>query len=346
MMFFVVGLTIVVLLCYMINQQHRKICKEFPPGPPSIPFFGSFPFLDLKNGNSDAVLDKAFYRYDKYMYTVWLGRIPLIVIQDFNLAKELFAREEFCGRPATFHDKYIRGEDGYCLGIVTTMDSYWQDQRRFTLKHLKDLGFGRKKLETIIHEEIKCLIDDLIINSRNSKDVLISSTFNFPIINILWQIVASKKYDPELPESKEMMSKVSRLFELGIPVLDFLVSSMRHRLPLLSVDKLTLDLKSLFREQIQEHDNEYKSGDIHEPSNFIDIYLREIEEQKRSIGVNEERSYSSFNTDQLTIICLDLFQAGSETSSTTLSWAVMYLTLYQDVQEKCWMEINQQLGGK
>ena len=104
--------------------------------------------------------------------------------------------------------------------------------------------------------------------------------------------------------------------------------------------------QALFREQIQEHENEYKSGDIHEPSNFIDIYLKEIEEQKRLTGLIEERSYSSFNADQLTIICLDLFQAGSETSSTTLSWAVMYLTLYQDVQEKCWMEINHQLGGK
>ena len=59
-----------------------------------------------------------------------------------------------------------------------------------------------------------------------------------------------------------------------------------------------------------------------------------------------KENYSSFNTEQLATICLDFFQAGSETSSTTLSWAVLYLTLYPDVQNKCWVEINENLGGK
>ena len=121
----------------------------------------------------------------------------------------------------------------------------------------------------------------------------------------------------------------------------------RHLLPLLRIDKMILDLKSMFRNQILEQLKEYNSGGFHEPRNFIDIYLNEIKEQEFSQEPgNNVGNYSTFNTEQLVTICLDFFQAGSETSSTTLSWAILYLTLYPDVQEKCWKEIEQYLGGK
>ena len=110
--------------------------REFPPGPPSLPFVGSIPFLKKKKGNADSVLDKSFYKIASDMYTVWLGSTPLIVIQDFNLAKDLFSREEFCGRILTHHDQYVRGKSGHSLGIVATVGSFWREQRRFTLKHL------------------------------------------------------------------------------------------------------------------------------------------------------------------------------------------------------------------
>ena len=41
---------------------------------------------------------------------------------------------------------------------------------------------------------------------------------------------------------------------------------------------------------------------------------------------------------------VDLFGAGSDTSSSTLCWALLFLTLHQDVQEKCHQEICIALG--
>ena len=105
------------------------------------------------------------------------------MIQDFNLAKDLFARDEFCGRATNYHDKYIRGKNGHNLGILSTIGSFWQEQRRFTLKHLKDLGFGRQKLDVIIHDEAKDVIEDIKITSKQG-DILLDTMFNFPIINI------------------------------------------------------------------------------------------------------------------------------------------------------------------
>ena len=340
------GIILISILLYLIYRRHQKMIRKYPPGPTSLPFVGSIPFLNTKNGNAAAVLDQAFYKISSDMYTVWLGSTPLIVIQDFNLAKDMFSREEFCGRIFTHHDKYVRGKGGHSLGIVATVGSFWQEQRRFSLKHLKDLGFGKQKLETIIQDEIQYLIDEITSKAEHG-DVLFDTVFNFPIINILWQIIASKRYDPNLPESKRMMEKVTEFFKMGIPALVFIMEPIRHLLPLFKIDKMILDLKAMFRCQVLEQLEEYNCGGFHEPRNFIDIYLKEIKEQEitQQPGVNQG-NYSTFNTEQLVTICLDFFQAGSETSSTTLSWAILYLALYPDIQEKCWKEIEQNLGGK
>ena len=50
------------------------------------------------------------------------------------------------------------------------------------------------------------------------------------------------------------------------------------------------------------------------------------------------------NTDDLTMNLFDFLIAGTETSSTTLKWLVLYLTLHQEVQDRCRGEIREVIG--
>jgi hypothetical protein len=43
-------------------------------------------------------------------------------------------------------------------GFFFTDGSFWMEQRRFSLRHLRDLGFGRKSLDGIILDEAEELI--------------------------------------------------------------------------------------------------------------------------------------------------------------------------------------------
>ena len=52
------------------------------------------------------------------------------------------------------------------------------------------------------------------------------------------------------------------------------------------------------------------------------------------------------NTDDLAINLFDFLLAGTETSSTTLKWMVLYLTLQQEVQDRCREEIREVIGDK
>ena len=181
-----IAIITIITLCYLTYIKHKKRCKSFPPGPPSLPIVGSIPFLNAKRGYPDAITKECSKNYkDQKLYTVWMGPLSIVVIQDFELCKDMFSRDEFSGRPNKYPEKYVRGINGTPLGIVATEGKFWQEQRRFTLKHLKDFGFGRNKLDEAIHEEVNYLLEDLLIQSKYG-DILIENLFNFPIINIFY----------------------------------------------------------------------------------------------------------------------------------------------------------------
>ena len=46
-----------------------------------------------------------------------------------------------------------------------------------------------------------------------------------------------------------------------------------------------------------------------------------------------------FDMENFELLCLDLFKAGAETSSTTILWIILFLTRYQEVQERCHQEV-------
>ena len=78
----------------------------------------------------------------------------------------------------------IRGTNGRSLGIINTEGNVWSEQRRFALKHLKNLGFGRKALDSAMVEEADIVIDKLIEQSQKDENVEIKNNFNTAIINV------------------------------------------------------------------------------------------------------------------------------------------------------------------
>ena len=43
-------------------------------------------------------------------------------------------------------------------------------------------------------------------------------------------------------------------------------------------------------------------------------------------------------------ICMDFFEAGGETVGSTLSWLFMFMSLNHGAQERCYKELEKQLG--
>jgi hypothetical protein len=44
------------------------------------------------------------------------------------------------------------------VGVLLTDEEFWQDQRRFVLRHLKEFGFGRRTMAELVEEEAGQLV--------------------------------------------------------------------------------------------------------------------------------------------------------------------------------------------
>ncbi|RXG53689.1 cytochrome P450 2L1, partial [Armadillidium vulgare] len=83
---------------------------------------------------------------------------------------------------------------------------------------------------------------------------------------------------------------------------------------------------------IKEH---RESLDKNNPRNYIDKYLIEYEKQKG----NPEYDY--WGEEDLLSNILDIFMAGSETTSSTIRWFFLYMSRFPDVQKRVQKEIDE-----
>ncbi|KAG7155291.1 Cytochrome P450 2L1-like 8 [Homarus americanus] len=89
-------------------------------------------------------------------------------------------------------------------------------------------------------------------------------------------------------------------------------------------------LKDFTMQVIEEHE---ASLDPDKPRDYIDIYLVEMKTQ-------QDNPESTMDKRDLNAQLVDLFAAGSETTTQTLRWAIMYLAKYPDIQTRVQRQID------
>ena len=88
----------------------------------------------------------------------------------------------------------------------------------------------------------------------------------------------------------------------------------------------------LLEETCEEHSKTYDENTIRE---FMDMCVKEIRKQEF-----QKINNSSFTVDQMVALFLDLFVAGSETSSTAIQWAILYIFNFPEIKFKLQTEID------
>ncbi|XP_030584265.1 cytochrome P450 2J6-like [Archocentrus centrarchus] len=86
--------------------------------------------------------------------------------------------------------------------------------------------------------------------------------------------------------------------------------------------------------RIKEH---RENLNLSSPRDYIDAFLIEMGEK--------EDEDSGFSLRNLCFCTLDLFGAGTETTTTTLHWGLLYMIYYPDIQKKVQAEIDAVVGS-
>jgi hypothetical protein len=200
--------TLLILFTVLLILYLYKFAKErphnFPPGPPKLPFWGSYWFMLKENYKfAHLAFETLGKRYKTDILGLFLGTGPAVVVFSHELCKEVLTRDEFIGR----NDSIIirtRGL-GELKGIFFIDGPFWKGQRRFSLRHMRDYGFGRRSevVENFLTDEIKQILNFLAKEPdkedrdicRGKGQVLMPDFLYGPLINTIMLILASSRFD-------------------------------------------------------------------------------------------------------------------------------------------------------
>ena len=179
--------TIVLVIIFKLLLDWFKKPPNYPPGPSTIPVFGSFPFLPGKD------TEKFVSDYVSSFGPVTglkVGQYYMAMINDWKLAKSLFAKEEFSGRLQNYTICWARSQGGKSRGLVFIDGDFFSRQKNFCVKHLKNFGFGKTSLETVILEQAHNLTEFLGDNEGATE--VSNNLFAVPVLNVLWSMIAGR----------------------------------------------------------------------------------------------------------------------------------------------------------
>ncbi|XP_062550244.1 methyl farnesoate epoxidase-like [Armigeres subalbatus] len=332
---FVVLIIFVILFCL---RDMRKP-SYFPPGPNWFPLIGS--------GHEVINLVKRF----KFYHLMWadlarrygsivglrLGRDRVVIVSGLDAIREVYSKDQFDGRPDGFFFR-MRSFDKR-LGVVFTDGDNWEIQRRFSVKTLKSLGMGRNGMVTSLEKEAEEMIHHLRKLSRTQKMISMHNAFDIAVLNSIWTLIAGQRFhldDKKLEWISETIHKSFRVIDMSGGVLNQF-PPIRYLLPERSGFAPLLNLLSPLWTFLQDTIKSIKSK-LDQPDNpdcFVASYLRELGNSGR---------HSSFTNEQLLCLCLDLFQAGSETTSNTLGFGIAYMLHHPGVVQKVHQELDSVVG--
>lgn len=94
---------------------------------------------------------------------------------------------------------------------------FWQQQQRFALPQLPDLGFGRTISQNIYQEEIHELLEDLSVIAVAHPEQIVNfrSIFAVSIINIFWAIIAGERFERGDAKFLVLLRTVEQFFRSG-----------------------------------------------------------------------------------------------------------------------------------
>ncbi|XP_062991264.1 cytochrome P450 2J2-like [Elgaria multicarinata webbii] len=312
------------------DYMKRRRPRDCPPGPVPLPFLGNILHIDSKKPH--LAVQKLREKYGN-IFIMQFGNTRTVVVNGLHLVKEALVHqgENFLDRP----EFPLMNEVFGSFGLLNSKGLHWKQQRRFALSTLRNFGLGKRSLEERIQEESRYLTDAIEEEKGQPFDPHLQ--INNAVSNIICSIIFGGRFEYHDSQFQKLLQLLDKTMKMQTSIWSMLYDNfpaLMKRLPgpHQTIIKNWRQFKSFVREIIEKHKEDRNPL---EPRDFIDAYLNEMA---------KEDVASSFHDESLLQSVLDLFFAGTETTSTTLRWALLYMAIHPEIQARVQTEIDAVIG--
>ncbi|XVE61558.1 hypothetical protein DITRI_Ditri06bG0050200 [Diplodiscus trichospermus] len=321
---------------FLFFRRRKSTSGKLPPGPPGWPIFGNM--FDLGTMPHRTLTSLR----DKYGQVIWLrlGTVNTMAILSTKAATEFFKNHDLCFAERKITET-MRAHDFHKSSVaLAPYGSYWRVLRRLVTVDM----LVNKRINETASIRRKC-VDDLLIwiedeaSKEHGKGIHVARFVFFLIFNLLGNLMLSCDLcDPDSKEGSEFFMVMLSLMELSgqgniadyFPWLQWLDPQGLKRKMEKNLGK-AIEIASKFVNQRME---EKKLGE--HKRDFLDLLL-----EFEGNGKDEPAKLSDRD---LNIFILELFLAGSETTSSTIEWAFTELLCNPDTMIKAKAELARVVG--
>nr|CAB3235762.1 cytochrome P450 2U1-like [Phallusia mammillata] len=265
------------------------------------------------------------YLYPWVGKTAWFSTI-ITVIE--TLVKQ---SEEFHERPSVrLLNKFTANGIGMIPG-----GPVWRSHRRFGMSSIRRFGGNKGVMERKVTDEAMHFIQQL--KEFEGKPFNMQKHLSEAVANVICNMAFGRRYDYNDDKFQMLITNILGLAKqfsdwktnllIFLPFLCDVPPFTRHVQNIVST---TNPIQAMIGELINEHKSTFDPNDIRD---ILDGYLESFAHKEDNFVFENCRDF-----------CFDLFVAGTETTSTTLKWALLCLMLHQDVQDKMAKEIDNVIG--
>ncbi|XP_071143264.1 cytochrome P450 2B4-like [Mytilus edulis] len=332
--FVILTFLITLLVAYILWNNVTRTPINIP-GPTPWPIVGNLPTLvasSFQNKSSQNRSDRFLELREKYGDLVGLsfGNFTQVLVFGYDKVHKVLVlnadKTKFRPSNAAVAKKLFPKE----AGVVLSNGQEWVDLRRFTMVALKDFGVGKKSLEEKIQEEARFLVE--LLSKQNKKPFDVSKVFSKATSNIISSIIFGSRFDFNDPVFIRLLGNIDYLFKNNAGV-ENMIPLLTYLNPFSKVPKIIknrIEIQDYIRSRI---DDERRSFDPNNVRHFLDLYLQQ-----------EGKSNSKISENHLFLTIADLYLAGTDTTSVTLQWTMLYMIKYPDMQKKCRNQILEVIG--
>ena len=210
------------------------------------------------------------------------------------------------------------------------------------MRTLKEFGVGKTVTQTVINDEIAKLVEELKTEEGQAIDLKFRT--NLAVVNTLWQIINGEKADPDNKQMEEVFRSTAEFIQENSMTGPIMAMPWLRHLPLFKnwFEKARSGpqtIRKFTAESIKRHMDTFEEG---HQRDFIDCYIKKMAET-----TDENSSFhGKHGAGNMQRTLMDIFGAGSETTSAILTFTFNYLTRFPEVQRKVQEEIDQVAGSR